>query len=152
MRTYLLMAPAIAWFYASSAIADPADFHGTQNLKVVTDFNFLTGSPNHWVASGAFADEGTIGHDLVEFFRGRVAKVTDSPEGQNGSFTWSFSQSFTASGGAYGEHSLLSSWKITGGTGKYAGITGQGTSQGTWNDVTGAIHGEATGKVDCPKC
>jgi hypothetical protein len=136
---------------SSSLSAQSAELKGNRNLHVTVDFNYITRASNHWVSDGAFIDEGTVSHETEEYFKGPVAKVTDSPEGQYGTFTWTFSKAYAGSG-KYGDYQSNGAWEMTGGTGKYEGITGRGIMKGTLNVVTGQIHDELMGTVDCPKC
>lgn len=152
LRYFFLIGSAC--LLTTSAASETPLFNGNGNVKITVDFNYLTRSPNRWVSEGVFEDTGTIGNDTTEFFRGYVAKVVDSPQGQNGSFTWELNNIYMPTGGGnnYGERQTRQSWTVIGGTGKYEGMTGHGTSSGTWNAVTGRIHVVAEGKLDCPKC
>ncbi|HUQ13910.1 MAG TPA: hypothetical protein VM055_06510 [Novosphingobium sp.] len=136
------------------AVAEPDGFRGSRNIQFTVDFNFFTRETNSIVASGAFDDEGTIGHGTDEFFRGAVAKVVDSPEMGQGSFTWELNNVYVPTGGYAkpGVRPTYQTWKITGGTGKYEGMTGLGSGSGTWSDASGELHVVGFGTVDCPKC
>ena len=132
--------------------AEPDDFRGNRNIRFETDFNFFSLETNRIVASGAFEDEGTIRHDHMEIFRGATGKVLDSPQFTQGSITWEINNVFARTGGHPGPHNFYQTWRIIGGTGKYGGMTGYGTSTGTWDDTTGKLQAVMVGTVDCPRC
>src|SRR5437588_4980979 len=98
MKVQVAVAGVLACMLSTSAWSEPPVLKGNGDLKVVIDFNFYTRSPNRWVSQGIFEDTGTIGNDTTEFFRGAVAKVVDSPIGQEGSFTWELNNVYTRSG------------------------------------------------------
>jgi hypothetical protein len=120
------------------------------NVHINVDFNVFTEAVNHWQATGAFEDQGTIKHDHSEEFKGAAAAVTDSPVGTKGTFTWTFQRSFTADPKAPGLLRSSGGWRMLSGTGDYAGISGQGTVTGTFNSITGQLHDEFVGKVTLP--
>lgn len=152
MRYAALLLAGLACLTPQAASAEPDSFRGNRNIQFETDFDFFPGGTNRIVASGAFEDEGTIQHDHSEIFRGATGKVLDSPQFGQGSFTWEINNVFARTGGHPGPHGFYQTWRIIGGTGKYEGMTGYGTSTGTWDDVAGTIHAIMIGTVDCPRC
>jgi len=136
---------------SSASTAPSIEPHGTRHFRMHFDFNYITEASNHWVSEGIFVDEGTIKHDHTEFFKGGTAKVGDSPAGQFGTFSLTFSKTYTGQSNL-GVYDTNGAWKITGGTGKYEGMSGQGILRGALNTVTGQIHDDFIGKLDCPKC
>lgn len=151
MRGRLLAGTLAACLIGSSAGATPPPFGGIRNLHIEVDVNPRTGSPNQWVSSGAFVDSGTVRHGQVASFRGATAMATDSPEGANGSFTWTFVLAFTGPLDG-GRHPAQGTWTIIGGTGAYEGMSGRGTISGWWDEASGDVHNEFDGTVDCPNC
>jgi hypothetical protein len=126
------------------ASASPA-VAATRNLHIVVDVNHTSGA-NHWTSSGAFIDEGTVDNGPSVNWNGLVIFVTDTPQGADGSFTWTFRKTFGSIDHTRG------SWEITGGTGRYEGMTGRGIVSGTYDASTEDIHDEFSGAVECPNC
>ena len=106
-------------------------------------FQLLTGEPNIWTSGGAFVDSGFIGvGETVETFspgtfkRAKViSPIVSNSDGST--IIWKFNEvwSFTS------ETTLIQhgQWHIVEGTGRYAGIRGQGDVEGDMDIVTGAI-------------
>jgi len=133
---------------APVAIADaPA------NLRIEVHYNFLTGDPNIWNSTGAFVDSGYIGvAETVETFSPgtfKRAKVTGPIVSEDGStIKWMFTKVWTFTS----ESTLVShgQWHIIEGTGRYAGIKGQGDVEGDLDAETGAVNDVFTGWVTLP--
>ena len=156
MRTSarILMQPLLFVSFAALSVTNATGTGRPADIQVQVDYNFIADAPNHWESSGAFADQGTIHHDHSETFspgNGEVATVTDSPEGANGTFTWTFKKAFKPIPGSDGQYRTSGGWRMLGGTGQYEGISGQGNLTGTVNLVTGELHDTFTGKVSFPK-
>jgi hypothetical protein len=135
-----------------AAVADaPAALH------VVVHFNFITQQTNDWTSSGAFVDHGVIGLDEnLEVFRGRSytshvvnAQVHGPIVADDGSkIYWQFNKQIAIATPT--EWITQGEWHITGGTGRYAGLKGQGLLEGTMNIETGDITDVFTGSVQMP--
>lgn len=155
MRAMPTLIACAACMMPVPATADSDNLTGSRNVRFEVDFDFFDGSPNIIVASGAFEDNGTIQHDIIRVFHGSVGFVTDSPQFIQGPITWELKNAFTegVQGPAHnGEKAFRQTWDIIGGTGRYEGITGSGTSQGTWNAITGSLRSVGYGSVVRPKC
>ena len=136
-------------FFVTASLADAPAF-----VRIEAQFNFLTGEPNTWTSSGAFVDSGFIGvGETVETFspgtfkRAKVVSpiVSDS---DGSTIVWKFIKvwSFTS------ETTLVQhgQWQIIDGTGRYAGIKGQGEVEGDLDINTGVINDVFTGWVKLP--
>lgn len=121
-------------------------------VRVEVNYNFLTGE-SAWTSSGAFADVGFIGvAETVETFSPgtfKRAKVIGPIVASDGStITWMFIKVWTFTSAT----TLVSKgqWHILSGTGRYAGIKGQGDLDGDLNLVTGAGKDVFTGWIHWP--
>jgi len=126
-------------------------------LRIEVHFNFLTQQPNSWTASGAFADHGVIGLDEnLETFLGRSltapvipVRVLGPIVADDGSkIYWQFTKVwFVATPTQWIAHGR---WHIVSGTGKYAGIKGEGDLEGTLDIESGELVDVFTGLVHVP--
>jgi hypothetical protein len=126
-------------------------------LRIEVHFNFLTQQPNSWTASGAFVDHGMIGLDENnETFLGQARSPVLIPVQVRGPIVaddgskiyWQFNkQNFVATPTQW---IARGRWHILFGTGRYAGIKGEGDLEGTLNLETGEIVDIFTGLVYLP--
>lgn len=136
-------------FFVTPALADAPAF-----VRIEAQFNFLTGEPNSWTSTGAFVDSGFIGvGETVETFSPgtfKRAKVVGPivSHSDGSAIVWKFTKvwSFTS------ETTLVQhgQWHIVEGTGRYAGIKGQGEVEGDLDINTGVINDVFTGWVQLP--
>ena len=124
---------------------------GPEPFTIESHYNYLDGSTNEWVSSGAFVDSGVIGASAtVHSDTPGVSKVLGPMISDDGStITWSFHKKYTSTldpyvAAASGEFHIIS------GTGKYEGIKGHGQVNGLVNVVTGEIVDVFTGRVNLP--
>jgi hypothetical protein len=121
-----------------------------QIVHIETDFNIFTHSPNHWVSTGAFEDQGYIDTANVNHgSTGAADHVTGPFASENGTIDIEFVKAYRQRL-SYGVVTDQGTWHIVGGTGAYEGITGRGTLRGTINTITGALHDEFDGTVILP--
>lgn len=147
-RTFMNLAVSLI---ALGALTPPALAANPADFEVNVDFNIYTEAVNHWRATGAIEDEGTIKHSHSEVFKGATAAVTDTPQGAKGTFTWTFHSSFTEDPKFPGLLRRSGGWRMLSGTGEYEGISGQGNLTGTVNLITGQLHDRFVGKVTLPE-
>jgi len=117
--------------------------------------NFITQNGD-WTSSGAFSDSGIIA-DVAEHapkgnpLHAANLSVVETLSGNAGSFTWRFTRHFApVAGPLAGQNATFrtgGAWQIIDGTGAYAGMSGQGTFEGTINVATGDIYDTYEGYV-----
>ena len=142
---------ALKALLVAGIVASPAFAANPQKVEINVDYNVETEAVNHWVATGAFSDEGTINNNHSSVFKGSSAHVVDTPQGAKGSFTWSLDRSFTTDPKFPGVLKSSGEWKMLSGTGDYVEISGQGTLKGTLNTITGQLHDTFIGNVTLSK-
>ena len=124
------------------------------NFRLELSENFITMSPGHWEASGAFTDVGVIQDVPKHDIHGASVSVIITLAGAHGDITFNWTRINRFQPGEQGNPAALTSgaWKMLSGTGAYVGITGNGTFDGTINFETGDIHDIFKGHVRLSGC
>jgi hypothetical protein len=152
-------AAALALASLSPSAAAARSSSAPQYLELSLHANYLTMSGDHWETTGAFTDSGVILADPVHDYRGNPERVWNALEvvlvlqGADGTLTFSYTRHWTpfpTAGFAASETQSGGAWRLIGGTGAYAGISGAGTFEGVFHYETGDFDEVFSGYVKLP--
>jgi hypothetical protein len=138
--TAILAALSLA---TATSAKQPAGF---VTFTIEKDFTNPAGS---WAASGAVTDHGICCIAPPHFLRGisGVVRTIDVLEGENGTISLRVDTMFNGRPLGNNVVALEGAWRITGGTGAYAGASGNGQVGGTYNQATEVMHAVNSGVI-----
>jgi hypothetical protein len=158
MRKRLLIVAAAAMLVAGLAVPLAAsqglaakEKDGRVTIGVRLDFTSETHAEGSFAVCCTITDAGTASADITAFEpEGDQARfeATNTFVGANGSFTITLRGRTGPLGSPV--HVAGATWKVTGGTGAYAGLRGGGIVSAVTDQNTGALTAVDTGKVRLP--